>query len=652
MDYQGANTDVSYAKYLFHQGKNFFSYQLLGAHFLDQKKPKGAIFRVWAPNARSVSVVGTFNDWNADKHVMERLSAEGIWQKYIPEAEEFSLYKYCILTKDGRRLMKADPYAVHSETKERTASVLYRLGQGFTFGDEEWMEQRKMGDVRKKTLNIYEAHIGSWRRYQDNHTFDYKKCADELIPYVKEMGYTHIELMPVMEYPFDGSWGYQVTGYFAATSRYGTPEGLMYLIDLAHKNNIGVLLDWVPAHFLKDAHGLYEFDGRPLYEYSDVFKRKHPQWGTRMFDYGRAEVISFLISSAAFWFKEFHVDGLRVDAVSAMLYLDFQRERDQWRPNEHGGRQNIEAIEFLKLLNREILTMFPDVLMIAEESSPWPLVTYPPSVGGLGFHFKWNMGWMNDVLTYITTDFSWRKDNHNKLTFPMMYMFNENHILPISHDEVVHGKKSLLDKMPGNYEEKFAGLRGFLLYMYTIPGKKLIFMGTEWGQFIEWDYQKELDWCLLEYDLHRKTKEYFRDVNRFYLENKALWELDTTWEGFEWVIADDREQSVLAYERKDSDNQKILVVINFQRYEHWDYRIGCNEKVYEKVFTSNNASYGGDDDNWHRRIKSETGNMHGRKRFIRLHIKPLEAMILRPMADTNKKTRTKHTKKMGGERDV
>ncbi len=650
MNYHSTDTDTSYAKYLFHQGKNFFSYKLLGAHFLDAKKQNGAVFRVWAPRALSVSVIGTFNNWNAQAHPMKKLSAEGIWECTIAEAKEFSLYKYCITTHDGRQLIKADPYAVHSETKERTASVLYRLGERFVFDDDVWLHQRGVGDVRQKPLNIYEVHIGSWRRYQDGNTFDYRKCANELIPYVKEMGYTHIELLPVTEYPYDGSWGYQVSGYFAATSRYGTPDALMYFINYAHQNNIGVLLDWVPAHFPKDAHGLYEFDGYPLYEYADPLMREHPQWGTRMFDYGKEEVISFLISSAVFWLKEFHIDGLRVDAVSAMLYLDFQREEHQWQPNERGGNENVQAIDFLKLLNREVLTLFPDVLMVAEESSPWPMVTYPPAVGGLGFHFKWNMGWMNDILSYITTDFSARKYHHNKLTFPLMYMFSENYILPISHDEVVHGKKSLLDKMPGTYEEKFAGLRGFMLYMYTMCGKKLMFMGSELGQFKEWDFQNELDWCLLDFDLHRKTKAYFSALNAFYAENKALWELDTSWEGFEWVIADDNEQSVIAYIRKDKDHNELLVVVNFQPREHGNYRIGCKAKEYCKVFTSNDAAYGGEGSADNVLFKSENGSMHGQKRHLNLHIKPLEAMVLKPIKV--KRQKNLHIQEIGGERDV
>lgn len=630
------NTDTSYAKYLFHQGKNFFSYKLLGAHFTDSKKNRGAIFRVWAPRARAVSVVGTFNDWDENAHPMKRLSPEGIWECKVASAQEFSLYKFCIITNDGRRLIKADPYAFHSETKEKTASVLYDLNDKFTFADEKWMMCRGKGDIRRQPLNIYEAHLGSWRRYQDGNTFDYKKCAEELIPYVKEMGYTHVELLPVMEYPFDGSWGYQVSGYFAATSRYGPPEGLMYFIDFAHRHDIGVLLDWVPAHFPKDEHGLYEFDGYPLYEYEDPLMREHPQWDTRMFDYGREEVISFLISSAVFWIKEFHVDGLRVDAVAAMLYLDFQRKEHQWRPNEHGGKENAEAVRFLKLLNKEILTMFPDILMIAEESSPWPMVTYPPDAGGLGFHFKWNMGWMNDALSYITTDFSSRKYHHHKLTFPLMYMFSENYILPISHDEVVHGKRSLLDKMPGNYEEKFAGLRGFLLYMYTLPGKKLMFMGAELAQFKEWDFQTELDWCLLAFDSHRKAKEYFCALNAFYLQNTPLWELDTSWDGFEWTVADDGEQSVMVYVRKDKAQNELLIVINFQPRRHAHYRIGCSAKKYRKVFSSNSAYCTGEDKKQEDFFKSAKGDMHGYSQYITLDIMPLEAMVLKPIADEDK----------------
>ena len=584
--------DLELPLYLFHQGNNARAYRFLGAH--RQEDGGGAVFRCWAPHARAVGVVGDFNDWDRAAHPMRRLNAQGVWECAVPEVRPFEAYKFCVTAQDGKQRLKDDPYAFHAESAPGTASKYYPLEDCHTWGDGGWMQRRARWNPYASPVNIYEVHLGSWRRFPDGEPFSYRKLAEELIPYAVEMGYTHLELMPVTEYPFDGSWGYQVTGYFAATSRYGEPGELMYFIDRAHQAGLGVLLDWVPAHFPKDSHGLADFDGQALYEHADPRRGEHKQWGTLVFDYGRPELRSFLISSAAFWLELYHADGLRVDAVASMLYLDYGRKAGEWAPNRKGGKENLEAVEFLRRLNKSVLTDFPGVIMAAEESTAWPMVTKPPELGGLGFNFKWNMGWMNDCLRYFSMDSVYRGANHDCLTFSLCYAFSENYILPLSHDEVVHGKCSLLSKMPGDYAEKFAGLRAFLGYMMAHPGKKLLFMGQEFGQFIEWNYERELDWLLLEYDAHRQLREYVRALNCFYKNNAPLWEIEDSWEGFRWVAGDDNVNSVIAFLRRDKSGRELLCVCNFTPVGRSGYRVGVPQAgEYRVAFNSDDEAFGG-----------------------------------------------------------
>ena len=614
--------------YLFHEGSNSNAYEYFGSH---RKNKNTVVFRVWAPDAKNVSVTGDFNDWSETENPMKPLkNSGGVWEAEIKNIKPYDMYKYCVTAADGRTLMKCDPYGFHMETRPGTATKYYEIDDCYEWHDEKWVEGRNGKNIYESPVNIYEIHAGSWKQYDDGNFYSYRALADALVPYVKKMGYTHIEFMPLTEYPFDGSWGYQVTGYFAATSRYGEPKDLMYLVDKCHENGIGVILDWVPAHFPKDANGLYEFDGGPLYEYSDPRKGEHYGWGTRVFDFGKNEVRSFLMSSASFWLKKYHLDGIRIDAVASMLYLDYDRKDGEWVPNKNGGNENLEAVEFLQKLNENIFRDFPYAMMIAEESTSWPMVTKPAFSGGLGFNFKWNMGWMNDILRYFSLDGFFRKYNHDCITFSMFYAFSENFVLPISHDEVVHGKKSLIDKMPGSYDEKFAGVRAFLGYMMAHPGKKLMFMGQEFGQFIEWNYEKGLDWLLLDYPKHRALQNYFKKINEFYKANPAFWQIDYSWEGFSWISSDDKDNSVIAFRRIDEKGKEIIVVCNFTNVERCDYRIGIPKKgAYKIAFNSDDVDFGGEGKGNKGKLKTESINMHGFEQSISLDLPPMSAIYIK-----------------------
>ena len=587
-------------RYLFGQATHYEIYRKLGAHFTDQYGIRGVCFDVWAPNAARIWVIGSFNGWDETADEMTRLEPDtmGIFELFIPGIEEGALYKYLIETKDGKRLYKADPYANYAELRPGTASAVADIDH-FKWTDEKWMEERaKTKDVYAKPMAIYEVHPGSWKRHpgrEDDGFYSYRDLVKYLIPYVKEMGYTHIELMGISEYPFDGSWGYQVTGYYAPTSRYGTPQDFAYFINECHKHKISVILDWVPAHFPKDAHGLTEFDGTCLYEYADPRKGEHPDWGTKIFDYGKNEVKNFLIGSALMWIEHYHIDGLRVDAVASMLYLDYGKQPGQWVPNKYGDNKNLEAVEFFKHVNTLILGRNPGAVMIAEESTAWPKVTGRVEDDGLNFSYKWNMGWMHDFLDYMKLDPYFRKDNHHKLTFAMSYNESEKYILVLSHDEVVHLKCSMINKMPGEMEDKFKNLMVGYAFMMGHPGKKLLFMGQEFAQFQEWSEARELDWYLLENPDHQHMQNWVKKLLHIYQKNPALYELDSSWGGFEWINANDAERSIFSFIRKSKDGKNnLLFVCNFTPVERKDYRVGVpKRKTYKLILNSEDAEFGG-----------------------------------------------------------
>ncbi|MBS1407922.1 MAG: 1,4-alpha-glucan branching protein GlgB [Oscillospiraceae bacterium] len=562
------------------------AFRYMGCHFADG----GAVFRVWAPKAESVSVVGDFNFWNEQDLPMQKIS-DGVWEAFSVYAQPGGAYKYCVTGQNGRKVYKTDPYGTRCKALPDTSSVL-EPPDSFVWHDGAYRARRKKQNALNRPLNIYEVHAGSWKRHADGSAYSWDDLTAELIPYVKDMGYTHIELLPIMEYPYDPSWGYQVTCYYAPTHRYGTPEQLMRFVDECHRQSLGVILDWVPAHFPKDENGLYEFDGACCYELSDPMMNEHPDWTTRIFDYGKPEVRSFLVSNACYWLERFHVDGIRVDAVASMLYLDYNRR--VYKPNRFGGKENLEAIEFLRELNNAAFRVNPAVMMIAEESTAFPLVTKPDYVGGLGFLFKWNMGWMNDMLRYMSLDPLYRKGDHNALTFSMTYAFSENFVLPLSHDEVVHGKCSLIGKMPGNYDDKFANLRVFYAYQMAHPGKKLNFMGNELAQFIEWNYTQGLDWVLLDYDRHRQMQAFVRELNHFYLEHPQLWENDSDWDGFQWIDCDDRDRSIVTFRRISRSGKELVVICNFCPVVRERYRVGLPKAGwYVPVLNTDEARFGG-----------------------------------------------------------
>ncbi len=603
-------------QYLFGQGNHYDIFRKLGAHLTEHEGQKGVHFAVWAPHAVAVHVIGEFNGWNETSHPMSRLDPLGIWEVFVPGVQLGCLYKYLIEAQDHSLLYKADPYATEAEMRPGTASKVSDISD-FRWSDKDWMEKRKKKDPKEEPMAIYEVHPGSWKKHphgpDEDGYYNYRELAHALADYVHEMGYTHVELMGIAEHPFDGSWGYQVTGYYAPTSRHGSPKDFMYLINYLHQKKIGVILDWVPAHFPKDAHGLADFDGQPLYEYPDPRKGEHPDWGTKVFNYEMNEVKNFLIANALYWVEEFHVDGLRVDAVASMLYLDYGRESGQWIPNKFGGNKNLEAIEFFKHLNSVLLGRNPGVVTIAEESTAWPMVTGRPEDDGLGFSFKWNMGWMNDFLEYMKLDPYFRKGAHNLMTFAMTYAYSENYILVLSHDEVVHLKCSMINKMPGEYEEKFANLKAAYAFMLGHPGKKLLFMGQEFAQLQEWSEARELDWYLLEQDEHRELQAFVKALLHLYQKHPALYELDTHPEGFQWINANDGYRSIFSFMRFDKARKKnLLFVCNFTPVERPDYRVGVpKKKQYKLVLDSDAAEFGGSGVEKPTVYKAEAGECDG-----------------------------------------
>lgn len=614
--------DISEEAYLFSEGKNYEAYKFLGAHKYKKKGLKDAVvFSVWAPYAKEIFLIGDFNDWDEGSIPMKRFDNTNIWQVIVERVEVFDAYKYKIISQVGEVRYKADPFAFHAEERPKTASKYFDL-EGFKWNDKKWKKEMDKKDIYNMPLNIYEANILSWRKNEDGTQYSYRKFADEIVPYLKKMNYTHLELMPILEHPYDGSWGYQTTGFYAPTSRYGTPHDFMYLVNELHKAGIGLLMDWVPVHFAKDDHGLARFDGSYLFESLNQVKAENASWGTLNFDYSKGEVRSFMISNAVYWHDLYHIDGLRVDAVAYMLYQGFGTRDGELE-------EDPDNVHFLRELNKAVFERFPNTLMVAEESTAWPMVTGPIHDGGLGFNYKWNMGWMHDILEYMEVDPIYRKDMHNQLRFSFTYNHAENYILPLSHDEVVHGKKSLLDKMPGNYFDKFASLRLLLGYMMGHPGKKLLFMGGEFGQFIEWNEWQELDWFLLDYESHSGIQTYVKELNKFYLDYSEFYELDVEDEGFNWIEHDNANESILMFERINKKGEKLICIYNFTPIERVNYPVGVDEEgTYRTLMSSDRKRYGGNT----QRVKTyrtKDESFHGRDYGIRVDIPPLSAMFLK-----------------------
>lgn len=673
---------TEYDTFLFHQGTNCKAYEMLGAHITEEDGQQGVRFAVWAPNAKSVSVVGEFNNWDTRVNEMSRIEDGEIWKIFIPGLKEGDIYKYAIMPQHGGpHIMKADPYGYYCEVPPATASRVFDMNH-YQWQDQEWQERKQRTQSYGQPMLTYEVHLGSWRRNAEGKSLTYRELADQLVNYVKDMNYTHIEFMPLCEHPFDGSWGYQATGYYAATSRFGTPDDLRYLIDKAHQAGIAVIMDWVPGHFCKDDHGLRDFDGRNLYESDNPQRADNAGWGTTNFDYGRTEVQSFLISNAIFWMDQYHIDGLRIDAVANMLYLDYGRKNGEWQPNKHGGNGNLEAIDFLHKLNETVFREYPQALMIAEESTSWPNISKPVYMGGMGFNYKWNMGWMNDILRYCSLDPIYRKWHHDKITFSMMYAFSENFVLPLSHDEVVHGKCSLINKMPGDYWQKFAGLRGFFGYWMAHPGKKLLFQGGEFGQFVEWKWNDSLDWHLPEkYEMHTKMLAYSKALNKFYVDHKEFWQVDFDWGGFEWIDCDNADDSVISFIRRADNGDFVIAISNFTPAVRHGARFGVPEAgTYEEVFNSDAAEFGGSNVINENDIPSQDVPWNNKSYSIQITVPPLatvyiqlkkerplkgktvsekqeivEAEVVEPKAEEKKKTtRTRKTtaKKTAAEKTV
>lgn len=637
--YQFDSTFSNEELYLYGEGKEYEIYKKLGAHFKEIQGIEGVRFAVWAPHARRVSVIGPFNDWDGRRHAMTCIEEQGVWEIFIPGIKQGDVYKYEIKTQKGEILYKADPYAKYSQIRPDNASVVYSL-ESYKWKDDKWMDKRRQSSYYKQAVSIYEVHIGSWKRHASGEFYSYREVADDLAEYIKEMGYTHVEVMGIIEHPYDGSWGYQVTGYFAPTSRYGTPDDFRYFVETMHKNQIGVILDWVPAHFPKDAFGLEKFDGQALYEYHNEKMAHHPHWGTLVFDYGKPQVSLFMIASALCWLEYYHIDGLRVDAVASMLYLDYGREGD-YTPNRYGGRENLDTVEFFRRLNSIAYSQFPGVMMIAEESTAWPGVSHPVENGGLGFGFKWNMGWMNDFLDYMKIDPYFRKFNHHKITFSLMYAFSENFIQVLSHDEVVHGKSSMIYKMPGSEWEKFANLRTAYGYMFMHPGKKMLFMGNEFAQTTEWNENKELNWGLLQHKQHAAIKNYVKDLNKIYRQQKALWEIGNGYENFEWIDCDNKDQSIISFVRKGPAlKDQLVVVINFTPLTWQDYRIGVpNKAEYIEILNSDAVCYEGTGV-VNGKVRATDKPWHGKDASIEISIPPLGLCVFKIGKLIKSKTRS------------